>query len=241
MTQSSGQDAFRETRWSLVVQARDSREHLEELLRLYWPPVFSYVRARGRSVHDAADITQAFLTHVLLGRDLVEAADPERGRFRAFLKTALQRFLIDEHRREHGRSGERAVTFLPNLEALAEAVSGNESKDPTEAFDRQWATTVLNTALERVEEDMRRRGRETDWNAFDLRVLSPVKRGDSPPSLEQISAAVGEADKARLSRMIHGVRQALRLAMRDVVAETVTSADEIEPELHDVMAALGLA
>ena len=240
MTQPPGPDSFRDTRWSLIVQARDSREHLEELLKVYWPPVYSYVRARGRDTHDAADLTQAFLTHVLLGRDMVDAADPQRGRFRAFLKTALQRFLIDEHRRERGRSGDRAAVFLPEPGELARQVEATDGADPAEAFDRQWATTVLNSALERVEQDLRRRGRETDWRAFEMRVLAPVKTGRAPAGLEEIGRAVGEADAAKLSRMIHGVRQALRLAMRDVVAETVSTPEEIEDELRDLLHSLGM-
>ena len=239
MTTSAGHDSFHETRWSLVVNARHSPEHLEELLRAYWPPVYSSIRARGYSIHDAADLTQAFLTHVLLGRDMVDIADPTRGRFRAFIKTALQRYLVDEHRREHGRSGDRGVTFLPDVSVLADTMDQPED-DPSEAFDRQWATTVLNAALERVEADYRKRGQVVAWRAFEMRVLGPVKGTGPSPALPEIASAVGESDTAKLSKLIHGVKQSLRLALRDVVAETVAKPDDIDPELRDLMGALGM-
>jgi RNA polymerase sigma-70 factor (ECF subfamily) len=80
---------FGSTRWSLVLEAgRESspasRQALESLCRIYWYPLYAYVRRRGYSLHDAQDLTQSFFAR-LLEKDMVEAADPSRGRFRSFL------------------------------------------------------------------------------------------------------------------------------------------------------------
>src|SRR5689334_18689682 len=90
---------FHTTTWGLVLSARADPGALELLLRAYWSPVYAFIRHKGYSQHDAADLTQEFLSEVVLGRNLLVKADPARGRFRAFVKSALRNFLIDQHRR----------------------------------------------------------------------------------------------------------------------------------------------
>ena len=89
---------FDTTRWSVVLRARggpaEARSALEVLCRTYRPPVLAFVRSRGYAADAAEDLTQAFFTR-FLERAWHASADPERGRFRSFLLTALKRFLID--------------------------------------------------------------------------------------------------------------------------------------------------
>src|SRR5436309_1791612 len=96
---------FTSTKWSLILNARESdgdeyRRHLESLIRLYWRPVYSYLRRkRGRRVEDAKDLTQSFFTF-LLGRPFLDGVDPSKGRFRTYLLACLQNFLLNEADRE---------------------------------------------------------------------------------------------------------------------------------------------
>ena len=81
-------DHFQTTQWSLVIQAgchssADARQALETLCERYWYPIYAYVRRRVPDVNEAQDLTQAFFTTVL-EKNYLAAADPERGRFRAF-------------------------------------------------------------------------------------------------------------------------------------------------------------
>ena len=46
-------------------------------------------------VHEAQDLTQAFFAH-LLEKQAIGRADRDRGRFRAFLLTALKNYLANE-------------------------------------------------------------------------------------------------------------------------------------------------
>src|SRR5919198_1918209 len=91
---------FNTTRWSVVLSCADSgtesaaaRDALSELCRTYWRPIFAYICRRGYSVPDAQDLTQDFFLMVLQG-NLLNRADPSRGRFRSLLLKALQNFLI---------------------------------------------------------------------------------------------------------------------------------------------------
>lgn len=99
--------SFQSTLWALVLGARGDRLALEQLLRTYWSPVYAFIRRQGYSGHDASDLTQEFLSQVVIGRDLVGRATPERGRFRAFLKQTLRNFLIDQHRLGRVSKGSR--------------------------------------------------------------------------------------------------------------------------------------
>lgn len=106
----SSADHFATTHWSLVLAAGDRRhaeadQALERLCRAYWPPVYAYVRRRVRDVHEAQDLTQAFFER-LLEKQFLAQAQRERGRFRAFLLTAIKHFLSKEWEKLHfPRSG----------------------------------------------------------------------------------------------------------------------------------------
>ena len=76
----------------------EGEKALAGLCQVYWYPLYAYIRRQGAPQADAQDLTQQFFVHVL-STDLLAAADRQRGRFRAFLLTALKNFLANEHRR----------------------------------------------------------------------------------------------------------------------------------------------
>src|SRR4051812_23407975 len=94
---------FATTRWSLVAAAGQGRspashEALATLCQVYWYPLYAYARRRLPSAHDAQDLTQAFFAE-LLEKDYLQAANPQRGKFRSFLLTAFQHFLSRQRER----------------------------------------------------------------------------------------------------------------------------------------------
>ena len=96
----AGPSDFPTTRWTLVVaagdpQRKEARSALVSLCEGYWYPLYAYVRRRGYPADQAQDLTQEFFIRVLEGRYL-DRADPEKGRFRAFILTSLKFFLADE-------------------------------------------------------------------------------------------------------------------------------------------------
>jgi DNA-directed RNA polymerase specialized sigma24 family protein len=96
----AGPSDFPTTRWTLVIAAADpqrkeARSALVSLCEGYWYPLYAYVRRRGYAVDQAQDLTQEFFIRVLEGR-YIDRADPEKGRFRAFLLTSMKFFLADE-------------------------------------------------------------------------------------------------------------------------------------------------
>src|SRR5688500_12676441 len=115
---------FATTQWSLVLAAggrgsAEAEEALARLCALYRYPVFAFVRRRGHAAEEAQALTQSFFTRLIEKRDFA-AADPDRGRFRTFLLTACQHFLLNEHDRSTAlkRGGGRAA--IPIDIAIAE-------------------------------------------------------------------------------------------------------------------------
>src|SRR5262245_8754891 len=101
---SEGPERFPPTSWTNVqaAGANDSagqRAALDGLLRRYWPVLRVHLIYRKKVPPDRAeDLLQGFVQEKILERNLLAVADPAKGKFRTFLLTALDRFLIDRWR-----------------------------------------------------------------------------------------------------------------------------------------------
>jgi RNA polymerase sigma-70 factor (ECF subfamily) len=235
--------SFQSTIWSLVLGARGDRAHLEQLLRSYWAPVYSFIRRQGYAGHDASDLTQDFLTHVVLGRDLIGRADPSRGRFRSFLKHALRNFLIDQHRLGKAHKGGKPG---PDASPAAQATSLDATIDQPgpggeldKTFDRAWAATVIEITLNRLEERCLADGLDGHWKAFGINVLGPALRRTAPLPLNELAKLVGAVDDAQASNMLQTIKRRFRRTLREVVAETVSDGAHVEEELSELRAYFG--
>ena len=98
------EDRFMTTHWSVVLAAADTTapdrdRALAQLCEAYWYPLYAYVRRRGKSAHQAEELTQEFFARVL-EKEYLRAAEPAKGRFRTFLLMCLKRFLANEWDRE---------------------------------------------------------------------------------------------------------------------------------------------
>ncbi|MEO8130385.1 MAG: sigma factor [Bryobacteraceae bacterium] len=115
-----GPSRFPTTRWALVMAAGDPHRKESRSTRVsrcenYWYPLYAYLRRRGYTTDQAQDLTQEFFMRVLQGRYL-DRANPEKGRFRAFILTALKCFVADEGDRDRAyKRGGGAVVPLELL------------------------------------------------------------------------------------------------------------------------------
>ncbi len=228
---------FDTTSWSLIVRAQSSSEDLDKLLRIYWSPVYAFLRRKGKGPHDAADLTQEFLSRVVLQRDLIGKADPSRGRFRTFLLTAVRNFLIDEHRRENSRRAapggdkHKIQPFVPEDERVLSLANPKGEDDPATAFDRQWATTVLHLTFERVRKECLESGLEPHWQAFETNIAGPAISSTEAIPLDELARRIGAEGPEQVSSMIQTVKRRFRRRLRHVVAETVDAPEDLEEEM----------
>lgn len=220
----------------MIVDARGDRTLLERLLRLYWPPVYAFIRHQGFGAHDASDLTQEFLSSVVLARNILERADPSRGRFRSFLKQALRNFLIDHHRANNVRKKiNRAVSLSvsPDDDRFGSIPEPAVKDDPTGIFDRQWAATLVQLALERLEDAMRADGMTSHWIAFETNVVGPTIRKTKPMPLDELARKVG-VETETLSNMIQTTKRRFKRMLREIVADTVENAGAVDDELAEL-------
>jgi len=223
---------FPSTRWSVVCQARSADPAAEvalaELCRMYWRPVYSYLRGQGHAPHDAEDLTQSFFV-MLLDQKLFDAADQARGRLRSFLLIALKRFAANEYKRGRTQKRGGARTHVPIEIGDAEESYTKElatGLSPDLLFERQWALTTLNSVLAKLREDYVRDGREGVFDALRDR-LSAV---DDPASLASVAKRLGMSEGA-VKVAVHRMRQRYRRILRNEIALTVDSPREVDDEI----------
>src|SRR5438046_2067170 len=100
---SAGGVAFVTTHWSVVLTAQGQStaadEALEKLCRIYWWPLYGFVRRSGYGPEEAQDLIQGFFALFLERRDL-DAVRREKGRLRSYLLVSLKNFLGKAWRHE---------------------------------------------------------------------------------------------------------------------------------------------
>lgn len=233
---------FPTTQWGVVLTAADpaapeAEDSLEKLCATYWPPVYRFIRHQGRGREDALDLAQDFFVR-FLEKQHVRRADPARGRFRAFLHSALKHFLTDKERYARAQKrggGGRHVSFEQPSQAEADwlALVVDPAASPDLAFEQQWAFTLLAHVDSGLRQQYAAPGEAQRYEA-----LAKLAFGESPPGAQiAIAAQLGLTPNA-LGVAVHRLRRRYAERLRAAVAQTVANPDEIEAELHYLFALL---
>jgi RNA polymerase sigma-70 factor (ECF subfamily) len=239
-TQICLQPRFVTTHWSVVMKAKDKsspdcQQALEMLCRTYWYPLYGFVRGSGYSTHDAQDLTQGFFMR-LLAKDYLRVVEPEKGRFRTFLKMALKRFLVHEWDKVRAEKRGGGLIGLSFDTTLAEQFFQNEragTHDPDQIYDRRWALTLLGEATARLEREYADAGKESELR--QLRPYLTAERGSIP--YESAASALQTSEgAARVA--LHRLRRRFRDVFREVVAETVSEIEDLDQEVRYVLEVL---
>ena len=232
-SRSAAQPVFATTHWSLVLRAgrRDTaraRAALEKLCETYWYPLYAHVRRRGHPPEDAKDLTQAFFLRLLEQQSLANA-NPELGRFRSFLLGALNHFLISEWKKARTKRHGGGRPMLSLDWAAAERRFDLEPADyttPDKAFDKQWATALLEAVLRQLEKEYQCEGR---WELFQALKQTLTGSRESQP-YASLAGQVG-LNEGALRVAVHRLRKRYRALLRAEIAHTVTSPEEVKEEL----------
>ena len=232
--------SFHTTRWSVVLAAGHksspaANAALAELYERYWFPIYAYIRRRVNDPHEAEDLTQDFLCR-LNEKNVWAAADPARGRFRSFLLTAARNFLASEWKRAGAQKrggGLRAdsLDFGSGESRLSRHPA--DTHTPEAEFDRRWAITLLERVLSRLE------GEFTASRKIDqFQVLKPFLTGRSPETSLGEAATRLEMTHGAVKTAAHRLRRRYRELLREEIAETVGSPEEVEDEIRSLFEAL---
>jgi len=229
--------AFTTTHWSVVLTAQGespaAEEALEKLCRMYWRPIYSFVRRQGVAPEEAEDLTQGFFAQ-LLERGSLGAVRKEKGRLRSYLLGALKYFLADERRRSMAIKRGKGQRLIPLEEIRADERIEMEPADPVTAemiYERRWALTVLEQVLDRLKNEYRTAGNAALFDS--LKQLLPDEPGS--PSQAEIAAHLGMTENA-LRQAFYRFRQRYQSLLREEIAHTVATPGDIEDELRHLIA-----
>ena len=232
---------FRTTHWSMIVEAGSndsvrSAAAMEELCQRYWYPLYAYVRRRGHSHADAADLTQTFFTR-LLEKSSIARVSPGTGRFRSFLLASMKNFLINEWDSANRlKRGGGTKTFSLD-DSTAEELYRQEPAHhaaPDKLFDHRWAVSMLEIALARLRAEFVASERA---DLYD--VLKPALTAEKLADPYSAVAARFGLTEGALRVAIHRLRKRLGELLRAEVAQTVEKPEDVDEELRYLLEALG--
>jgi RNA polymerase sigma-70 factor (ECF subfamily) len=233
--------SFGTTRWSLVLAARDrgtpeADSALAALCSAYWYPLYAFIRRRGHDPDQAADLTQGFFAR-FLEKDYLGSVDPSKGRFRAFLLAACKHFLANEHDREVAlkRGGGRGPISIDRRDAEGRYLS-EPAHDLTaeRLFDRRWALSLLDRALEQVGRELHQVGKGALYDRLKLVLIG----AEGAASYAGLGAELGMTEDA-VKKAAQRLRQRYREVLRDLVGETVDEPGQVDDEIRALFAILG--
>jgi RNA polymerase sigma-70 factor (ECF subfamily) len=210
-------------------QPERRRQAFEELVRPRYKALYAIARKRGLSESEAEDAVQGFLTQLLEG-DLLSRLDPEKGRLRSYLKTALSHYLSNLWQRERAekRGSGQASVDLSDVEVWL----SSKEPSPEACFDRAWALEMFQGALRALELEFKngRRG-----GPFEL--IEELFGFDAAPPYEELSRRHGMS-VPQLKSFVHRTRVRLRQLLRERVADTLADPAEIELEIAALLEAM---
>jgi RNA polymerase sigma-70 factor (ECF subfamily) len=238
-------DFFPLTHWSAIIAAGRSQAEpeiakaaLAELCQIYWSPLYSFVRSRGYTMHDAQDLTQSFFAF-LIEHKIYKRVDPQKGRFRAFLLASLKNFLARVSDRERTLKRGGGQNLLPlreeqieNAESLFQTYRGTTNDD--QLFDRSWAESLVASGLEQLSAEYKSESKEKLFNELKVFLTS----GAQPlPSYAELAVQLGIGESTLRSHVTR-LRARYREVLRAEVRQTVDTEAEVDEELHELLRVL---
>ncbi len=209
---------FRTTCWTIVNSLgqgtpEEKRCCLDTLYRLYYSPVYAFLRRMGDSPDQAAEITQAFFTDVVLQRDLFEKAAEGRGKLRSLIRKSVKRFRIDLHRRAVARGSMRREPL--DFEWLERSLVA-DGATPEQVFDRVFDAGHLDDVWRSTEQHFVGKGMEDHWRLYEAHRILPARSGGKSPGLHTLAKELGFCSEGAARSAVQVVVKHTRLlyAMR---------------------------
>ncbi len=225
---AGGRGRFPCTRWTLVVRAADDERGtrtgpLNELLTLYRPALEAHLKDRFRlDRHRANDLVQGFLAEKVLEKNTLKQADSKRGRFRTFLLTVFDNYVLGQLRREQAKKRAPLGPDVVSIDEHLQLSAGPQDIDA--AFNVAWAEQIITQALDRMRAECEQKKRDDLWGVFECRVLEPTLDGVLPLPYEQMVARFDLKSPAAASNVLLTAKRMFRRCLGQVVRGTTPRA-----------------
>jgi DNA-directed RNA polymerase specialized sigma24 family protein len=210
---------FPSTNWPLVATAREPSPSLagplDELCALYWYPVYAYLRQRGHRPDEAEDLTQGFFMHVL-AKQVLEHAEPQRGRLRSLLLACLKNFVVNERNHLHAKKrGGTAAVARPPADPR-DVIEPSDDLTPERIYERQWAVMLLRRVLDDLRAELARAGKERVFDTLRSHLV-----GDQADPGYRRAAAVLNTTEGNARVTVHRLRRRYRELLSHEIARTL--------------------
>jgi RNA polymerase sigma factor (sigma-70 family) len=227
---------FPATRVSLLAgiasdRANERQRALERIVQAYWKPVYKYARLQWQRSHeDAKDLTQGFFA-AATEKAYLAAFDPEKGRFRTFLRVCVDRYVGKTA--SAGKAAKRGGTALVlDFESAEHELAGAGGIDDVERwFEREWARSIFDGAIvalrSRADEPLAKT-RLAVFERYDL--VDPGKR----PSYAELAQQLG-IKPTDVTNHLAAVRRELRVLVLATLRELTASDEEFRSEARALL------
>jgi hypothetical protein len=234
-TGQSGKE-FPSTHWSQVVRAADidplvRRKALEQLLLRYLPAFRAHLLRRWHLKADVAeDLLQGFVCNQVVAEDLMAHGDRSRGRFRTYLLTALNRYILKARRHDSARkrAPEQPVLGLED-EAMLRA-----DASAADVFELEWARQVISQALGAMREHCQSSERPHVWELFHCRVVAPLLEQATPPPYEQLVRRLGIESAMQATNLLATGKRMFARILRSTIGQYAADGQGVEAEMRDL-------
>ena len=218
-------------------QAPSSKEAFADLCKLYWYPLYAFIRHRGHSPEDAEDLVQGFFVDLVEHKTL-SRVDRSKGKFRSFLLASLQNHLSNEAERAAclKRGGKAEFVHL-DLEGAEDRyrLEPVDALTPEKIFDARWAMTLIGEALNRLSHQYIAEGKAATFQALGV-FLDPINTR-TLPSYEEVAAHL-EVSVGAVKTLIHRLRKQYTAFVREEIGRTVADSADVDSEIHELCEAL---
>jgi RNA polymerase sigma factor (sigma-70 family) len=226
--------AFPPTQWSMVLSAQDgdSEERsrgLERICRIYWHPIYAYARKRSFNPQDAEDITQGFFAH-LLQTKCFGKIEQRRGKLRTFLLVSVRNFMTNEWEKRSAQKRGGGVPLLSiDLKDAEDHICLEPADDltPEVVFERHWATTMLQTVMDRLQAAQEKAGKAEQFRV--LRDFLSLGRGDR--TYREVGNELGISESG-VKVAVHRLRKRYRELLLEEISGTLEPGESAEAELR---------
>ncbi len=226
-----GRAIFPDTHLSALLRARSddasARERAwREVAAVYRRPVYLHLRVKWRCTPERAeDLTQDFFVYALQ-RDVLARFEPQRGRFRTFVRVCVDRLVLNELQagQRIKRGGQQRRLQL-DVHELEQVLRTHAPAPADRVFEVAWARSVLQESVKRLGEQLTAEGRGHQFQAFSLYDLA-----DDPISYQELASSLG-VQVTDVTNYLSAARRRFRQVTLETLRELTATREEFEAEV----------
>ncbi|HRQ87367.1 MAG TPA: sigma-70 family RNA polymerase sigma factor [Bacteroidia bacterium] len=213
------------------------RDALEDLCKTYWPPVYAFIRSKGVPRAEAEDLTQGFFAEFLSREDFAKA-DGAKGRLRTYLLRAVSNYMArdwrDRARQKRGGGADLLSLDVVGKDGRGLSIEPEDGATPEKAYQKKWAMFVIHQASEGLREKYVEKGQGVLFEELQFVIAS----GGTSERYVDIARRLNMSESA-IKVAVHRLRGRFMRKMREIIADTVATEEDVEDEIRELMRAFG--